>query len=188
MPGTCFNVLLNRANVCCFKDGTALWRFVNERVSWTSLQQHVADGPAGLVNCTLWMTVFSLKIYSLVIFFTCLFSEVKVRSCWKRWRMILQPVESGKNLVVMAGHFLKSLWEWWITFLSWGVSRSVKASAVLHCQGLKDSLYLHPSSTFTCDPQCTGKHVLEICVSCEGCEEHRVFFLAPLINKGLDKL
>lgn len=131
---------------------------------WLSLQQHIAHGPAGLMNDS-----FFMKVTQFGNFFhlPAIRGKNQNRTSWKSWRMILQPVESAKNLAVKAGLFLKSLWDWWITFLSWCCVFRSKASAMLHRQGLKDSLYLHPSSTFTCDPQCIEKCVLEVCASCE---------------------
>lgn len=150
MSGTCFNILLNRPNVC--------WMNLNygdlfiRGLPWISLQQHVVHGLSGLVNGS-----FVIKDIQFGNFFHLPVFRGKLKD---------DSAESGKNLV-KAGHFLKFLWDWLITFLSWCRFFRSKASAMLHHQGLNDSLYLHTSSTFTCYPLCIGKRVLEICVSCE---------------------
>ena len=82
--------------------------------------------------------------------------------------MILQPVESGGNFAVKAGHFFKSPWGWWITFIYWCcVFSFVKASATLHHQGWKTANVCIHQALLCLTLSVAGKHVLEISVSCE---------------------
>lgn len=82
--------------------------------------------------------------------------------------MILQPVESGGNFAVKAGHFLKSPWGWWITFIFWScVFSSVKASSALCHQGWKTANICIHQALLCLTLSVAGNRVLEIGVSCE---------------------
>lgn len=75
------------------------------------------------------------------------------RSYKKRWRIILQPMESGGNFSVNAEHFLKSPWGRWITF---DVIFSVLLRFLQRCViSVERQLVFAPIfNAFVFDPQC----------------------------------
>lgn len=111
---------------------------------------------------------FFMKVIQFGYFFICLFSEVKEQKLLKKLKDNSQPVESGGNFSVKAGHFLKSPWDWWITFIYWCcVFSSVHASATLCHQDWKTANICIYQSLLHLTLSVAGKHVLEIGISCE---------------------
>lgn len=85
--------------------------------------------------CSIWF-VFELCIFK---------GKSRNRSYKKRWRIILQPVESGGNFSVNVEHLLKSPRGQWITFIFWCyIFSSLKVSAALRHQRWKTtSVHTH---------------------------------------------
>lgn len=103
----------------------------------------------------IYIYIYILRSAQFGFFFSCVFAKVKVKTevIKKRWRIILQPMESGGNFSVNAEHFLKSPWGRWITF---DVIFSVLLRFLQRCViSVERQLVFAPIfNAFVFDPQC----------------------------------
>lgn len=103
----------------------------------------------------IYIYIYILRSAQFGFFFSCVFAKVKVKTevIKKRWRIILQPMESGGNFPVNAEHFLKSPWGRWITF---DVIFSVLLRFLQRCViSVERQLVFAPIfNAFVFDPQC----------------------------------